>query len=101
MRTTPGYIVCILVPFLLLILYQGVNTVRLFKRYKKEQMEDMEQERAQIAEERKQSAEMMRELQALREQLSKQSGEATTPSATNDVEENPASDENSNNTLDA
>ncbi|MBE6691515.1 MAG: hypothetical protein E7590_09635 [Ruminococcaceae bacterium] len=76
LKTTPGYIVCILVPFLLLILYQGVNTVRLFKRYKREQMEDMEQERAQIAEERKQSAEMMRELQALREQLAQQSGDA-------------------------
>lgn len=76
LQSTPGYIVCILVPFLILILYQGVNTVRLFKRYKKEQMQDMENERAQIAEERKQNAEtaaaaaeMMRELQALREQL--------------------------------
>ena len=94
LRTTPGYIVCILVPFLLLILYQGINTVRLFKRYKKEQMADMEQERAQIAEERKQSAEMMRELQALREQLAKQSGEAAPPNTT-DAEEGtpPASSE--------
>ena len=79
LRTTPGYIVCILVPFMLLILYQGVNTVRLFKRYKKEQNEEIENERAQIAEERKQNAEtaaaaaeMMRELQALREQLAQQ-----------------------------
>lgn len=72
LKTTPGYIVCILVPFLLLILYQGVNTVRLFKRYRREQMEEMEEERAQIDKERKQSMEMMRELQALREQLAAQ-----------------------------
>lgn len=82
LKTTPGYIVCILVPFLLLILYQGINTVRLFKRYKQEQMEEMEKERAQIDEERRQSADMMRELQALREQLAQQqSGVQPTPTA--------------------
>ena len=36
-KTTPGYIICILVPFLLLILYNGVNVIRLFRRYKREQ----------------------------------------------------------------
>ncbi len=80
LKSTPGYIVCILVPFLLLILYQGVNTVRLFKRYKREQMEEMEEERAKIDEERKLSLEMMRELQALREQLAaQQSGAQVAP----------------------
>ena len=37
-KSTPGYIVCILVPFLLLILYNGVNVIRLFKQYRAEQM---------------------------------------------------------------
>ena len=69
LKTTPGYIICILVPFLLLILYQGVNCIRLFRRYRKEQMEEIEAERAKIEEERKQSIEMMKELQALKEQL--------------------------------
>ena len=100
LQSTPGYIVCILVPFLILILYQGVNTVRLFKRYKKEQMQDMENERAQIAEERKQNAEtaaaaaeMMRELQALREQLA-QAGVAipTTDSTPKTNTEEPSTD---------
>jgi len=72
LKTTPGYIVCILVPFLLLILYQGVNTVRLFKRYRREQMADMQAEREQLAKEREESAAMMRELQALKEQLARQ-----------------------------
>ena len=31
-KSTPGYIVCILVPFLLLILYNGVNVIRLFRQ---------------------------------------------------------------------
>ena len=75
LKTTPGYIVCILVPFILLILWQGVNVVHLFKKYKREQMADMEAERAQIAKEREESAQMMRELLALREQLEQQKKE--------------------------
>lgn len=75
LKTTPGYIVCILVPFLLLISWQGVNTVRLFKQYRKEQMADIEEERAQIAKEREESAAMLKELQALKEQLAKQQSE--------------------------
>ncbi len=69
LKTTPGYIVCILVPFLLLIGYQGLNCIRLFRRYKKEQMAELQAEKDKIAEERRQSAEMMKELQVLREQL--------------------------------
>jgi signal peptidase I len=75
LKTTPGYIVCILVPFLLLITWQGVNTVRLFKQYRREQMADIEEERAQIAKEREESAAMLKELQALKEQLAKQQSE--------------------------
>ena len=82
LKTTPGYIICILVPFLILILWQGVNTIRLFKQYKREQMADMEAEREQIALEREESARMMRELQALKEQLAQQTGNSA-PAATN------------------
>lgn len=77
LKTTPGYILCIFVPFLLLILYHGVNCIRLFRRYKGEQMEKLAAERAQIEEERRMSLEMMKELQALKEQLASQNkGEA-------------------------
>lgn len=69
LKTTPGYICCILIPFMLLILYQGVNTIRLFRRYRSEQMEELQAERRQLEEERNQAAEMMRELQELRAQL--------------------------------
>lgn len=68
-KTTPGYILCILVPFLLLILYQGINCIRLFRKYKKEQMQEITAERKKIEEERRQSQEMMRELQELKAQL--------------------------------
>ena len=86
-KSTPGYIVCILVPFLLLILYNGVNVIRLFRQYKKEQTAVMEAERVEIAEERKKNEDMLRELQALREQLEKQNGGTqidTPPTSTED-----------------
>ena len=93
LKTTPGYIICILVPFILLILWQGSNTIRLFRQYKREQMADMEAERAQLAKEREESATMMRELLALREQLAKQN--AASPNANNETEQtNESSDGN-------
>lgn len=71
-KSTPGYIVCILVPFLLLILYHGIDVIRLFKKYKKEQNAALEAEKAEIAEEKRQTEQMLRELQALKEQLAMQ-----------------------------
>lgn len=72
LKTTPGYIVCILIPFLLLILIQGLNCIRLFRRYKLEQMAEMKEERAKIEEERAESQKMMAELLALKAQLAGQ-----------------------------
>ena len=72
LKTPQGYIVCIFVPFMLLILYQGVNCVQLFRRYKGEQLEEMEAEKARIEEERAQNARMMEELLALKAQLQQQ-----------------------------
>ena len=79
LKTTPGYILCILLPFLLLILSQGLNCIRLFRQYKKEQMEEMKAERAKIEEERAESQRMMAELMELKAQLAKKDGEQTPP----------------------
>ena len=80
LKTTPGYIVCILVPFLILILSQGINCIQLFRRYKQEQLEAMESERAKIEEERAESQRMMAELLELKKQLAMQ-GTAEQPTA--------------------
>lgn len=69
LKTTPGYFVCIFVPFMLLIIYQGINFFRLFRRYKNEQMAEMQAERDKIEAERAENAKMLAELQALKEQL--------------------------------
>lgn len=68
-RSTPGYIVCILTPFLLLILYNGTNVVRLFRKYRGEQTEKIKAERAEIEAERAENRRMMEELLALKAQL--------------------------------
>ena len=80
-KSTPGYIVCILIPFLLLILYNGVNVIRLFRQYKKEQTDALEAEKAEIAAERARTEQMLLELQALKEQLSMKSGDGASPPA--------------------
>ena len=69
LKTTPGYIVCILIPFLALILLQGIDSIRLFRRYRHEQMEALETERRQLASERLEQQKMMQELLSLREQM--------------------------------
>lgn len=37
LKTVPGYIICILMPFMLLIIIEGIHCVRLFRQYKREQ----------------------------------------------------------------
>lgn len=69
LKTPPGYFVCIFTPFMLIIVYEGVKFFGLFRRYKKEQLEEMEAERAKIEEERAANAKMLEELQALKAQL--------------------------------
>ena len=72
LKTTPGYFVCIFIPFMLIIIHQGVGFFNLFRRYKKEQMDEMQAERDQIEAERAANAKMLEELQALKAQLEQQ-----------------------------
>lgn len=88
LKTTPGYLVCIFVPFMLLIMYQGVNFFRLFRRYKREQQEEMQIERDKIEEDRAANAKMLEELQALKAQLESQQ----TATGETDAEPTPAAE---------
>lgn len=87
LKTTPGYIVCIFLPFLLLIVMQGINSIRLFRQYKREQLAEIESEREkqkqELEEERRkleiqqaESQKMMTELLKLKQQLSENGGGA-------------------------
>jgi len=89
LKTTPGYFICIFLPFMLLILMQGLNTVKLFKKYRKEQMEGLQAEREKLEEERRQSMEMMKELQALKEQLAAKEGQTPEQAPEQEPEQTP------------
>ena len=72
LKTTPGYICCIFVPFALLIMMQGLNTVKLFKQYKKEQQEDIDKQKAELEQERLETKAMMEELLAMKREMAQQ-----------------------------
>ena len=82
LKTVPGYICCILVPFIVLIIIQLIKFIGIFRTYRKEQLEDIRKEREEIEKERKKSQEMMDELMALKAQLEARDRE-TSPDETN------------------
>lgn len=73
-KTAPGYIICILIPFLLLIAIQGVRCVKIFNRYKQEQYEALEEEQKKIDEQRAEQERILKEINELKEMLAKKNG---------------------------
>ncbi len=80
LKTPQGYIVCILIPFLFLIIYQGLNCVSIFKLYKAEQLSELQAEKDALEAQRKQSEDMMAQLLAIQQQMTAQ-GQPTAPPA--------------------
>jgi membrane protein insertase Oxa1/YidC/SpoIIIJ len=68
-KTTPGYFVCILIPFLIIIVLQILNFVKVFRKYRAEQMSEMREERSKLEEDKKANEKMMEELLALKAEL--------------------------------
>lgn len=91
LKTTPGYFVCIFTPFMLIILYEGVKFFNLFRRYKNEQMEEMQTERDKIEAEKLENAKMLEELKALKAQL--ENNQVTITATTEQTTADTASDE--------
>ena len=48
LKSVPGYILCILVPFLLLIAYHGAKVIRLLRQHRQEQLAVLQGEKAQL-----------------------------------------------------
>jgi signal peptidase len=80
MKTPAGYVVCILTPFLAMMIWQGVSLVTTYKKYKEEKNEEqtaaqtaaLAAEREQVAKEREETQRMMDELNALKAMLLQQ-----------------------------
>ena len=84
LKTTPGYIVCILIPFLLLILSEGIRCIRLFRNYKAEQQAELQAERDKIEEERAETQRMMQELLQMKAQMTQETPADVTPSSSDE-----------------
>lgn len=69
LKTVPGYIILILIPFLLLIISQGVNCVRQFREYRKEQLSEILAERELLQKEREENKRMLEEMEMLKRQM--------------------------------
>ncbi len=98
-KTTPGYIVCILLPFILLIGINGFNSIRLFRKYKSEQLAELEEqrerekaelqaEREAIAAERQKQEEMMQKLLEMQAALQGREARPQAPAEDNETSEN-------------
>jgi signal peptidase len=79
LKTPQGYIICILIPFLLLIIYQGLNCVKVFKMYKAEQMAELQAEKDTLEDQRKQSEALMAQLLEMKKQMDQQNQSAAPP----------------------
>lgn len=69
LKTTPGYIICIFLPFFLLIVFEGANCVRLFKQYKGEQQKELADQKADLDRQREENQRMMQELLEMKARL--------------------------------
>lgn len=90
LKSTPGYIVCILIPFLILILLEGIRCIHLFRKYKSEQQAELQAERDKIEADRVEAQRMMQELLQMKAQMAANSGDAASGGEAKPQEESPA-----------
>ncbi len=90
LKSTPGYIVCILIPFLILILLEGIRCIRLFRKYKSEQQAELQAERDKIEADRVETQRMMQELLQMKAQMAANSGDAASGGEAKPQVESPA-----------
>lgn len=79
LKTVPGYIFCIFLPFFILIVLQGIEAVRIFRAYRKEQLEELESEREKLQQKHEETMKLMEEIKLLREELVTKKTEEDTP----------------------
>ncbi len=72
LKTPTGYLVCILLPFGALIVYQSVNCLKAYREYRGEKTKAIRSERESLAREREETQRMLEEMRALKKQLEEQ-----------------------------
>ena len=69
LKTTPGYICCILIPFSVMIFFRMLDTVKAFRAYKAEEMEAMEKEKDTLRQQAEENRRMLEALATLKAEL--------------------------------
>ena len=87
MKTTPGYLLCILSPFLLLVIYNAVNVIRASKAYKAEQKAAADAERADIEGKLKENEALLQKIEALKRELEEKRGGEPSETSTEEASE--------------
>lgn len=70
LKSRVGYSLLILLPLLIMAVAWGINIVKLYKGYKKECRQELEQREAELREERERKVEIMNEIDSIRALLS-------------------------------
>lgn len=92
-KTTPGYITCILIPFLFLTIFQFLICIYLFHQYQKGQLDEIKAERAKLEEERAENQRIIAELLELKAQLKKEENDRIAPTPVSEDRVNSVTDE--------
>ena len=66
LKTTPGYICCIFIPFAFLIILNIVKTVRIFREYRQDEMDKLTSERKALEDQRAEAERILKELKELK-----------------------------------
>lgn len=75
LKSPLGYFLCIFLPFMLIITHEGIRFFRLLRSYKAAQSQSLQEEREQLAQERKVNEALLQQLQELRAQLEEKADE--------------------------
>lgn len=82
LKSPAGYFTLIFIPFLILIIMEGIRFFGIVRKYKKEQQADIDRQKSELEAEKQKTLEMMDELKKLREQIGdrREDGETAEPS---------------------
>ena len=69
LKTVPGYILFILLPFMILIITRTLSCVRLFREYKEEELAEIVDQREKLKEDQETARRMMERLDGLKAQM--------------------------------
>lgn len=69
LKTVPGYLTCILLPFFLLIVMETVHCIRLFRKYRAEQRALLQAEREELEAKREENQRLLHQIMAMKAQI--------------------------------